>query len=43
MRFGATLWDYFAEFHACREDPDCLVLCYEDLVRAVWRVARGAW
>ena len=33
MRFGATLWDYFVEFHACREDPDCLVLCYEDLVR----------
>ena len=37
MRFGASLWEYYAEFHAAlalsREDESVLVLVFEDLVR----------
>ena len=33
MRFGATLWEYYAEFFACRSHPDVLVLVFEDLIR----------
>ena len=33
MRFGATLWEYYAEFHAARAHPDVLVLVFEDLIR----------
>jgi aryl sulfotransferase len=36
MRFGASLWEYYAEFHAAlalsREDESVLVLVFEDLV-----------
>jgi len=32
MRFGGTLWEYYAEFAACLSDPTVLVLAYEDLV-----------
>ena len=32
MRFGATLWEYYREFHVARRHPDVLVLVYEDLV-----------
>jgi len=33
MRFGASLWDYYAEFHACRLQPNVLVLVFEDLIK----------
>ena len=31
MKFGGTLWEYYAEFIACVEEPNVLVLVFEDM------------
>lgn len=31
MGFGGHLWEYYVQFWKCRHQPECLVVCFEDI------------